>query len=354
MKTKLMIYLLCVLISLVLVGCWGKKNNEEISNTNKPAAVQTICPLCGEPCDEADINRPILATLIENSPAARPQSGLNNACVVYEAITEGGITRFLAIYLHGSSEKIGPIRSARPHFIHLAQDYDATLVHCGESYEALQILTDTLDRYNLNQMKFPKPFWRDKSRKAPHNLYTSTEKLHEFMTENNWIESPGQYPSFKRTDIFPTGGIEAEKVLIHFSGATGYRLQFNYLPEYKAYERVMDNKVHVDKETNAECLAPNIIVQYVDAAPFVTSKKGTFDVSVVGTGVGFYIADGQYFRLHWTKDRESSATSYTLEDGSDLPLKKGQIWVEVVPMGSDVVLGKKPVEQEGKSKRRRR
>jgi hypothetical protein len=352
--TKISIYLLIILISVVISGCWGKKEHNETVSTNKPAYFQTTCPLCGEQCNDSDINRPAIAALIENSPAARPQSGINKACVVYEAITEGGITRFLALYLHGSSDKIGPIRSARPHFIHIAQDYDATLVHCGESYEALQILTNTLDRYNLNQMKFSKPFWRDSKRKAPHNLYTSTEKLRDFMNDNNWIEPSSQYPSFKRNDEFPSGGVEAEKVLIHFSGATGYRLQLNYLPDQKSYERVMDGKIHVDKESNEKCLAPNIIIQYVDAAPFVTSKKGTYDVSVVGTGVGYFISNGQYFRLRWTKDRESSPTDYSLEDGTVLPLNKGQIWIEVVPLESEIILGKAIVENEVKLKRRKR
>lgn len=351
---KRFMYLLIVLFTIIISGCWGNKEQKETVSTNKPVSFQTTCPLCGELCNQSDVNRPALACLIENSPAARPQSGLNNACVVYEAITEGGITRFLALYLHGSSDKIGPIRSARPHFIHIAQDYDATLVHCGESYEALQILTNTLDRYNINQMKFSKPFWRDNKRKAPHNLYTSTEKLRVFMNDNSWIEPPSQYPSFQRNDGLPVGGVEAEKVLIRFSGATGYRLQLNYLPDQESYERVLDGKTHIDKDSNEKCLSPNIIIQYVDAAPFVTSKKGTYDVSVVGTGVGYFISKGKYYRLRWTKDRESLPTDYSLEDGSVLPLNKGQIWIEVVPLESKITLGKAIVEKELKLRRRKR
>lgn len=340
--------------AMILTGCWTKKKTVEPSPIQQTKSFQTICPLCDVPCNLSDINRPILAVLIENSPAARPQSGLNKACVVYEAITEGGITRFLAIYLHGKSDKVGPVRSARPHFIHLAQDYDATLVHCGESYEALQILSNTPDKYNLNQMKFLKPFWRDKKRRAPHNLYTSTDKLRDFMIEKNWIDSPVQYPEFKFSDLFPVGGQEAEKVLVYFSGAIGYTLQLNYLPESKCYERLMDKKIHVNKEDNIKLQAANVIIQFVDSAIFAESTKGTFDVSVVGTGVGYYLADGQYFRIRWSKDRESSPTSFTLEDGSELPFKKGQTWIEVVPQDSKVILGKNSVESAGKSKRRRK
>ncbi len=354
MSLKIIITFSVVFTILIsLTGCWGKKTNIEQPKTPEKISYSSSCPLCGALCDLSDINRPALAILVENSPAARPQSGLNKACIVYEAITEGGITRFLAIYLHNSSDKIGPVRSARPHFIHLAQDYDASLVHCGESFEALQILTDSIDRYNINQMKFIKPFWRDKKRRAPHNLYTSTGKLRDFMTENNWIEAPKQFPAFKRNLSLPPGGQEAEKVLINFSGVVGYKLQLNYLPECKAYERVMDKKIHVDKESGEKLLAPNVIIQYVDIAPFAKSVKGTYDVSVVGSGVGYYLVNGKYYRIYWKKDRESSTTDYTLEDGSDLPLKDGQIWVEVVSLESEVLLGKVLVDRNGLSKRRR-
>ena len=107
----------------------------------------TVCPIDGEPATPQDIQRRPLAVMIENSPQARPQSGLTEACVVYEAITEGGITRFLAVYLHGNPAVIGPVRSARPHFIDLAREYEAAFVHCGESYEALQILQHRPDDF---------------------------------------------------------------------------------------------------------------------------------------------------------------------------------------------------------------
>ncbi len=142
---------------------------------NKPAS--PVCPIDGTPATPEQIARRPLAVMIENSPAARPQSGLSQASVVYEAITEGGITRFLAIYLNGEPAVIGPVRSARPHFIYLAQEYDPVFVHCGESYEALQILARNSPVRNLDQIKYGKPFWRSRKRPAPHNLYTSSARL---------------------------------------------------------------------------------------------------------------------------------------------------------------------------------
>src|SRR5262249_25822967 len=117
-----------------------------------------------------------LAVMIENHPAARPQSGLGEAAIVYEALTEGGITRFLAIYRNDDVARIGPVRSARPHFIDLMQAFDPVYVHCGQSWAAEQILADRKPA-EITQTTDPRPFWRDSHRRKPHNLYASTASI---------------------------------------------------------------------------------------------------------------------------------------------------------------------------------
>ena len=117
------------------------------------------------------------AATIDNITVARPQSGISKASLVYEAPVEAGITRFLAIYPEGEDvERIGPVRSARPYFLDWAAEFDALFVHVGGSPEALEKLR-AYDMRDLNEFFNGAYFWRDRSRSAPHNTYTSTEKL---------------------------------------------------------------------------------------------------------------------------------------------------------------------------------
>ncbi len=146
--------------------------------------------------------------------------------MVYEAITEGGITRFMAIYLHGGPAVIGPVRSARPHFIYLAEEYDPVFVHCGESYEALQILANNSPVRNLDQLKYGKPFWRGHTRTAPHDLYTSSARLRKFAAAKGGT-TRRQHCLISATAGDSTG-TPAREVMINFNGAVHYRLRFVY------------------------------------------------------------------------------------------------------------------------------
>lgn len=288
------------------------------------------CPIDGLPTSEKHLLRRPLAVMIENSPAARPQSGLTKACVVYEAITEGGITRFLAIYLHNDAEIIGPVRSARPHFISLEREYNAAYTHCGQSFEALQILAEDSSIYNLDQMKYDKPFWRDHTRYAPHNLYTSTKKLYTQIQKLSWDGPESMLPSF--TSKLPFSGLPAPILFIQFPSAAKYSLRMVYDAKFGGYLRYEDGKLLLDRETKEPIVAHNVIVQYVHDMPFDTSKFGTFDVAVIGNATGFFFREGQYIPIKVHKHNERAITEFTTSDGKPLPYKPGQTWVEIVPI----------------------
>jgi len=275
-----------------------------------------------------------LAVMVENLRPSRPQSGLSQADVVYEAITEGGITRFLAIFLQADPQVIGPVRSARPHFIDMAREYQAVYVHCGESYEALQILSGDSSLYNLDQMQYDKPFWRDHARDAPHNLYTSAAKLHEYAMALRWDSPVNPLPSFSSDLPLPVG-VPANQVEIHFPGAGDYRLQLVYNAQLGGYERYEDGKLHVDRETQQPIIVRNIVIQRVPAMPYTDSTKGTFDVGMVGSGEGVFICGGVQLPITWKKPLMESITDFRLlESNSQVPFQPGQTWVEVVPTGS--------------------
>jgi hypothetical protein len=282
---------------------------------------------------EAIARRP-LAVMVENSPDARPQSGLTEACVVYEGITEGGITRFMAVYLHGEPAEIGPVRSVRPHFLDLSREYNAALVHCGESYEALQILAGDPTIYNLDQLKYPKPFWRAKFRKKPHNLYTSVERLRDFLAAKGWENGSTAVPA-----LYSGGGIvgvAAPTVRISFGGGVRYALRLVYDAARGGYLRYMDNRLQTDRATGQPIVATNVIIQRVEAQQYADSTLGTFDVAVVGSGEGELCTGGQHIPLRWQKATNVSTTLFTDTAGQPLPLQAGQTWIELVPVAGKV------------------
>ena len=108
--------------------------------------------------------------VIENSKASRPQSGLNDADIVYETMAEGGISRFIALFQKNDAKVIGPVRSLRPYFIDISEEYNLPFAHCGGSDEALACVKSE-NLMSMDEMANSSSYWRDSVRKAPHNLH---------------------------------------------------------------------------------------------------------------------------------------------------------------------------------------
>ena len=124
------------------------ENLPTISTKRKPAPVKYYSPLTGLPvADEAATKLPVTGIMIENSPESRPQSGLKNAGVVYEAVAEGGITRFMALYQGAKPALIGPVLSLRIYYLNWAAAYQASIAHVGSSPNADECLSERDSRF---------------------------------------------------------------------------------------------------------------------------------------------------------------------------------------------------------------
>ena len=321
------IFALLVLLALIFWGYTRFNDLKSVSNgsTSKNASV---CPICGVKLKEkSSIKRPI-AVMVENSPVARPQSGLKDACIVYEAVTEGGISRFMAVYLHNNAERIGPVRSARTHFIDLSRDYRAAYVHCGQSNEALSVLNHDMSVINVDQMKLEDYFWREKGRRAPHNLYTSTDNIVNYMKSQNLNNLQDDFPNFTYNSVLDEG-TEVDHFEIDLSSATP-KVSWKYDVESKEYTRYNGTKAHLDKETNEPLTAKNIIVQFVRSMPNATSNLGVIDVMVTGEGSGFLYSNGKRVEIAWQKPRLRVPTTYLTKYGDPIPLTPGITYVMLV------------------------
>lgn len=332
-----------ILIAALLIfvqGCFSKKDDIESEESSDmehqdeitefeetiPDTPKAKNPLTGMDMDiKFEKQRPF-AVMIENEYNARPQSGLNKAGVVYEILTEGGITRFLAIFLGKTLNEIGPVRSARPYYLDYAMEYDSIYVHYGASPQGYidlkQLKIDAIDGIYDDVT-----FWRDKSRKAPHNAYTSTENLFK-ASENRRFrkDTDRNYWEFNQEESL-AGDFRLEDFELNYFN--NYTVRYIYNNDHKAYERYINGKVHTDRIAGESIFVKNIIVSFANTK--VIDDQGRLSIKTTASGEGYYISNGYCTKIRWQKDERSKQTKYTLQDGSTLSINPGNTWIQILP-----------------------
>ncbi|MGI5835702.1 MAG: DUF3048 domain-containing protein [Chloroflexota bacterium] len=272
-----------------------------------------------------------VAVMVENHVASRPQSGLSKADIVYEALVEGGISRFLAIYIDSKAELIGPVRSARHYYVYIADEFGAAYVNIGWSPQAYNALQAT-GLVNLDEARGDPGIWRSSDRYAPHNAYTSTNLLRTTL-EQYRDQKPGSLAGFQFSrDPKPLKGEKAEKITIIY--ADDYFVEYNYDSKSKQYLRSMDGVPHKDAETGDPVSPRNVIVQYMSA--WVIDDMGRLDMAQVGEGEALFFRDGVVVEGSWSKASYYDVTRWFDSDGKPVEFPIDKTWVQVVPPGNRV------------------
>ncbi|HHV19067.1 MAG TPA: DUF3048 domain-containing protein [Thermoanaerobacterales bacterium] len=333
----------CLVIVMILmlmcsVGCTDKKNQDnpididsDTNETEEPQEFEPVIPKVKNPLTGMDMdmefeNKRPMAVMIENEYNARPQSGLDKAGIVYEVLTEGGITRFLALFLGVKVDEIGPVRSARPYFLDYAMDYDSIYVHYGASPQGyIDLKKLSLDA--INGMYDSVTFWRDKTRKEPHNAYTNTEKILSISEKNGFYRDSKLISWQFNTEETPAGNRILEEFKLEYFN--NYTVSYRYSHNNKAYERFINGKTHTDRKTGETIFVKNIIVQFANTR--VIDNEGRLSIKTVDSGKGYYISEGSYTEIKWQKSDRQERTQYTVDDGSELILNPGNIWIQVMP-----------------------
>ncbi len=318
--------------------------------------------------EQADIfmNRKPLAILVNNHVQARPHYGLSKADLVYEAVAEGGITRFLAFFHAQDVDQVGPVRSARVYHLDWAAEVNSWFAHWGGSYmDADDKANIDNPNYNftcdpeadsyayINELGVPSldrawlgdtAYWRDNSRNVAmeHTGYTSTQKL--------WHEAPNRYPEpgwrefrdFERW-LFKVDAEEFErgpagKLNIDFwQGYSDYHVIWEYDPSTNLYTRYQGGELQVDAgNSDAPLEAKNIVVQFIEQS-FFNDRKNHIRYKTTGTGTALVYLDGKEIQAEWHKESPRERTIFYYAHTSDpIEFNRGQIWVEAVPAGSAV------------------
>jgi len=292
----------------------------------KPTTVAST--LTGLQVDPSINQRPTTAVMIENSTFARPQSGLDQAGVVFEAVAEGGITRFEAIYQDTTPVYLGPVRSVRPYYIQWGMGFDAAIAHVGGSPEALSDMK-TWNAKDLDQFYNSASYQRIASRDAPHNVYTDINQL-------NILEAKKGFGAAKYIGLLrkaakqPAKTPSASSIDLAIS-STDYNVHYDYDPSTDHYARSEGGKPHleIDQAGTQGQITTDVVVVLTMPQGIEPDDKHT-SYGTIGSGHAFIFQDGSATEGTWHKN--SSAENFTFTDaaGKAISLNPGRTWITVV------------------------
>ena len=264
-----------------------------------------------------------VAVVIDNDIMARPQESLSKASLVYEVPVEGGMTRYLAIFPADIDlSAVGPVRSARPYLVALAEELKALFVHCGGSQEALNLIKEA-DLYDLNEFYNANYFWRDRSsvRLAPHNVLISGDNWRSYLEKRGLSDNKAEAWLFKeeaKLDPAP----EAQDINIYFSA--NFRAMWRYQPDTNSYRRFFNGLESADGFGPIQ--AKNVIIQFTDTK--VLDEAGRLQLDLSGSGEAKICVDGICRQGVW-RQRDGRRTRYYYEDGEEIKLNPGVTWIEI-------------------------
>lgn len=296
----------------------------------EPVKTIIYSPLTGLPVTKEQSELPVTGVMIENSPDARPQSGLHKAGVVFEAIAEGGITRFLALFQEEQPDYIGPVRSVRPYYVDWLQGFDAAVAHVGGSAEALAKIKSEGVR-DLDQFANSGPYKRVSNRYAPHNMYSSLAGLTDLSKSKGWTKST--FEGFPRKPEAASAAPTARTIDIKVSSAL-YNVHYDYDAATNSYKRVLGGKPHVD-ERSKEQISPKVVVGLV--VPYSIHPDGLHSVyRTIGSGTAYIFQDGLVSEATWEKTSAKSQITFKDATGKAVAINAGQTWFTATAVNTNV------------------
>lgn len=293
--------------AVLISGC----SSAEPASKNEKSELN---PLTG--IQSSDNAHRAVAVVISNHPSARPQTALEKADIVYEILTEGGITRFLAIYQSEYPDKAGPVRSARDYLVELSKGYDALFLAHGYSPEAQEmLLSGEVDQVNGIQHDGD-VFKRDPSRKAPHNSYVDMKEAFHVAEEKGYSlnDAPSRLAFLSKKDAASLTGDPAEAFFIRPSSNDLFESRYEY--DGDQYRRTIDG---------AEIKADNVFV--IEADHRVVDAKGRLDIDLTSGGDAFLFQEGVMNLVKW-RNQDGRIVPNT-ESGP--AFVTGKTWIHVVP-----------------------
>ena len=290
-------------------------------------------------------DRPI-AVMIDNVKNAWPQYSINKAYIVYEIIVEGGQTRLMAVFKNSDADVVGPIRSARHYFLDYALENDAIYAHLGWSPQAQRDISN-LKVNNINGLYYDSgkartetsTYWRDTSRSAPHNAFSSITKLYEIANSVGYRVTSNKESvlNYSVDEVELESEIIANTVTIPYSNYTKVKLVYD--EQTKRYTKYTNGTKHTDASTGEDVTTKNIIITFAQNYTLNDGEnKGRQDLKNIGTLNGYYITNGKAIKIKCIKNSRDSQTVYQDLEGNEISVNDGNTFIQICPLNTNVVI----------------
>lgn len=329
---------------------FGKASSQKVETPQTERTVES--PLNGlmystSEAKEWQARRP-MAVMVNNHVDARSQWGLSYADIVYEAVAEGGISRFLAIYHSKLPDKVGPVRSARKYYVDWAKEYDAWYAHWGGASTANEAnVYDYMRTIYVSSIDVPsigpnEPFDRDPERlkqvaiehtgyarlplvyEAAYRMYS--DQVREFRPISAW--------KFKE-DAVEDKRPAMSSAEFNFWDLTDFIVKWEYDPKTNTYIRHQGGKVQVDALTNESLRAKNVVIQFMQETSLMDEKAHLL-YKTIGRGTAKILLDGKVMDATWERKDLATRTRYFDTSGLEIVFNRGLTWIEVLPIGNTI------------------
>lgn len=334
------------------------------------------CPINGKMYTEAEKDiwqtRKPLLVMIENHEEARPQSGLSRADVIYEAVAEGAITRFMGVFYCGAAapaEKkydFGPVRSARTYFLDWASEYDEDplYVHVGGAGNCSDTTVDTrakalcqIEKYgwkdsgswnDMDQFALPysacrrEPERTGETRATEHTMYCDSTSLWQVAEDRGFGKWETDFRSWEfKDDLSLDKRGSDDKIEIYFwQGYGAYGVTWDYSKETNSYIRSNGGQLQKDYLTGNPLEAKVVVAQFTKETGPVDDHKHML-YTTIGKGDAIVFQDGKAIEGSWSKKDRQSRTVFYDDSGTEIELNRGLVWIEILPIGNKVTYGSK-------------
>ena len=319
------------------------------SPSDTPAASETpgelvYSDLDGVPAPSNLAHRLPIAVMIDDNAVARPQSGFSSASIVYQAPADGGEDRYMLIFQEGTATDIGPARSARPYYVYWAAEYKAEFAHVGGDVSSLQQVIPAMsgDIYNMDDLSGGScAYHRIDTRAAPHNDYTNSAALISCAAKRNYPSTYQNLPTRPFVDNTPLAQLPATQTISipYRTGTVGYKFD----PSTDSYLRLVDGSPQSDPANNKQVVAGSVIVMYQALSYFDNSAiepghNSRPIVANVGSGKAVVYEEGRAIAATWKKASNAALTRFYDSSGNEIPLVRGEIFMQSVPIGTAVTV----------------
>lgn len=339
-KYKMFFYFFVVLLLIIFFAVIAiKKNSQEQGdnyfNTNQEIVSEGLCDescrtrlVDGEIVSPGEENPFLISAVLDNHSDARPQFGLNRASLVYDVPAEGGINRYLAFFrsdLDGDF-KIGPVRSARPYFLDISQEYQALMLHCGGSPTALaRIIKENL--LTLNEFYNSYYFSRYSQYLAPHNVLADYGKIGEYLESKELDSSDFISWQFKSKNQIDYLGSELNSKISLSNGQYQYDIAWNYDRDKNIYLKEIAHQKQTD-DSGEVIFTDNVVLQFVETQ--ILDSELRLKIDLLGEGATIICLDGICQHGYWRKIKNSDRTVYYYDNDEEVVFNIGKTWIHLV------------------------